>query len=231
MPTTASATGLALHIGADVLTNERHARWPQARFCRDTVARVSRLCEAAGIHEQLVLLGEQATRARVRDEIAVAVARLDPDGLLVLTFAGHSERDKVEPDETSWCLHDGGLSVRAVSALLADLPATARVIVVSDTCYAAALGQHVATAATVVLLAACGEDQCVLMLPRSDFVVRLESLVLPDGARNPSCGTFAWLHEELQKDVPDVEMPRVWTNHAAAWTHRPFYLREEHAHG
>src|SRR6185436_3286654 len=150
----AAETGLALHIGADELVGERHARWPRARFCSSSIARVSRLCAAAGIREQEVLRGAEATRARVLESLAERVARLPPGGLLVLSFAGHSERDQVDPELTSWCLHDGGLDVRAIAAQLARLPASARVIVVSDTCYAAALGRHIASAASVTIVAA-----------------------------------------------------------------------------
>jgi hypothetical protein len=80
-------------------------------------------------------------------------------------------------------------------------------------------------AATLVLIAVCGEDQYTINPLTSEFIVRLEELTFPGGLRNAACTTYRWLHEQLQDDTPDVERPEVWTNREAAWRHRPFALQ------
>lgn len=219
-----SLPGLGVHIGADVLTGARYARWPPVYACRDAIARMSRLCAAAGVPEQRRLLGRQATRDRIRHSLEAAVADLAPDGLLVLTFTGHSDRGETGPHgvhDIQWCLYDGTLPLAEITQILAALPSDAYIILVSDTCFAAAPA-HFAVAATLVLLAACGADQQTLARPATGFVARIEELVLPAGVRNPGCTSYAWLHEQLRKDTPDVERPCVWTNRTAAWADRPF---------
>jgi len=182
---------------------------------------MSRICAGAGIPAQRRLLGSAATRDRVRAAITGAAAAIDPHGLLVLTFAGHSERGEAG---VQWCLYDGGLPLHEVADMLTGVPASARIVVVNDTCYAAALATLVQPSLALVLLAACGADQLTLARPTSDFVVRLEQLVYPAGIRNPSCTTYTWLDQELRRDTPDAERPGVWTHHTDAWRHRPFAL-------
>lgn len=221
--------GVALHIGADVLTSPDHARWPAVRSGRDSVRRLSRLCAAAGIAEQRNLLGEDASCDRVRESIVQAAAGLEPGGYLVLTFSGHSERgDRGDRDEPvmKWCLYDGTLRLLEVAGLLAAVAAHARVVVVSDTCYAAALARYVGSRPRLILLSACAENQITLLRPRSEFVARLERLVLADGTRHPDCASYTWLGQMLQKDTPDAERPGVWANHTVDLADRPFDFAE-----
>lgn len=221
---------MAVHIGADVVPGRR-----PVRSSRDTLRRMSRLCAAAGLTAQVRLTGERATCDGVRRAVGRVARLLAPGGLLVLTFSGHSERG---PSRAGWCLHDGVLRLPEVASLLATVPRDTCVVVVADTCYAAALAQAVdpgpvpglgpalgpgpVPGPALVLLAACGAGQCTLDRPSSEFVERLERLVLPGGVRDPACASYAWLATELCRDTPDVERPSVWTNRADAWTHRPF---------
>jgi Caspase domain len=217
--------GLAIHIGADVLTVPQHAHWPAVRSCRDTMERTSRLASAAGITQHRRLLGARATRAEVIDALRRAAAELDPRGHLLLAFAGHSDRERASedaPPKVAWCLHDGTLPLAEVAALLAAIPPTALVTVIADTCYAAALSGFTIPA-TVALLAACGADQQILANPATGFAARLEQLVLRDGKPNPACTSYRWLNWQLRQDSPDVERPRVWTNSLSAWSQRPFH--------
>ena len=218
-------TGLAIHIGADVLTSPRHARWPAVRSCRDTVERTTRLAAAAGITRQHQLLGTHASRARTGHALREAAAGLDPHGQLLVAFTGHSDREPTAPDQPpaiAWCLHDATLPLAEVAALLSAAPPTALITVIADTCYAAALSGFTIPA-TVVLLAACGANQQTLANPAEGFVTRLEQLVLPGGQPNPRCTTYRWLHRQLRQDTPDVERPRVWTNRLSAWSRQPFH--------
>jgi hypothetical protein len=216
-----------VHIGADLLASPAHRDWPSTRSSRDVVARMTGLCTTMGIRRQQHLLGADATRDRARGAIARAATDLHPDGLLVLTFSGHSDRG--EPDnhgqrDTSWCLYDGTLAFSELADALSAAAPSARVIVVAATCYAAALAQWTDWPTTLVLLAACDDYQTILTGPTSSFIIRLERLICPLGQPNPLCINYTWLQDELQKDTPDAEQPQVWTNHAAAWTHRPFEL-------
>jgi hypothetical protein len=222
----ADAPGLAVHIGADVLASPRHARWPAVRSCRDTLDRTTRLAAAAGITRQRQLLGARASRAEVTAALRRAAAELDPHGHLLLTFTGHSDRERTsphEPPDIGWCLHDGALPLAEVAVLLAAVPPTALITVIADTCYAAALSAFTVPA-TMILLAACGANQEILANPEDTFAARLEQLVLPGGQPNPRCTTYRWLHRQLREDSPDVERPRVWTNRLPAWSQRPFQL-------
>ena len=212
----------AIHIGADALAWPGHAHLCALSSCRDTLTRMTRLAHAAGIQEQRCLAGTQATCAAVAETIAHGATALAHDGLLVVTFSGHTEW---KHDQTFWCLHDGEFPLGELAAGLAGAAASARLVVVADTCYAAALRRYADLAATLVLIAACGEDQNTINRLTSEFMVRLEQLTYPDGSRNAACTTYQWLHEQLQHDTPDVERPEVWTNREAAWLSRPFALQ------
>jgi hypothetical protein len=183
---------------------------------------MTRLTRAAGIQEQQCLLGAHATRAAVAETLERGATALHPDGLLVVTFFGHSVRQR---SQTRWCFQDGELPLSTIATCLAQVPASARLIVVADTCYGAALRRYAALAATLVVVAACGADQHTLNCPTSAFIAHLEQLTYPDGIQNAACTTYRWLHERLQHETPDVERPEVWTNREAAWLYRPFGLQ------
>jgi Caspase domain len=212
----------AIHIGADALAWPGHAHLCVLHSCRDTLARMTRLVHTAGIREQHWLAGRQATCAAVAETLAHGASTLAPDGLLVVTFSGHTMR---HDDQTFWCLHDGEFQLGALAACLAGATASTRLVVVADTCYGAALRRYAELAATLVLIAACGEDQVTMNRLTSEFIVRLEALTYPGGSRHAACTTYRWLHERLRDNTPDVERPAVWTNRAAAWRQRPFALQ------
>jgi hypothetical protein len=213
----------AVHIGADVLRHPRHARWARPLSCHDTVERLSRLCQAAGIRAQQALLGPDATTDRARAAIAGSAAGIGPGGLLVLTFSGHSERPVPGEHDGGWCLHDQALHHVETAALLATAPASARIVVIADTCYAAACAAvFIGVPATTIVLAACAENQATLNYQHSQFVKKLERLTYPGARPNPDCRSYVWLRRELRKDTPDVERPDVRPNHPAAMRQRPF---------
>jgi hypothetical protein len=122
-----------------------------------------------------------------------------------------------------WCLHDAALRHVETVALLAAAPASARIAVIADTCYAAACAAvFTGVSATTVVLAACAENQATLNYQHSEFVQKLGRLTYPGGRPNPDCGSYAWLRRELRKDTPDVERPDIRTNNPAAMRQRPF---------
>ena len=223
MTSRAGQRAAAVHIGADALRHPRHAAWARPLSCRDTVDRLSRLCQAAGVRAQRALLGPDATTGRVRTAIAAAAAGIGPGGLLVLTFSGHSERPVPGEHDGGWCLHDAALRHVETAGLLAAAPASARIALIADTCYAAACAPvFTGVPATMVVLAACAENQATLNYQHSEFVKKLERLAYPGGRPNPHCRSYAWLRRELRKDAPDFERPDIRANHPAAMRQRPF---------
>lgn len=223
MTSQAGPRSAAVHIGADVLRHPRHAAWARPLSCRDTTARLSRLCQAAGIRAQQALLGPDATTDRACAAIAGAAAGIGPGGLLVVTFSGHSERPVPGEHDGGWCLHDAALRHAQTAGLLAAAPPSARIIIIADTCYAAACAAvFTGVPATTIVLAACAENQATLNYQHSEFVRKLERLTSPGGRPNPDCRSYAWLRRELRKDTPDVERPDVRANKPAAMRQRPF---------
>jgi len=213
----------AVHIGADVLAHPRHAAWARPLSCRDTAGRLSRVCQAAGIRAQQALLGPDATTGRACAAIAASAAGIGPGGVLVLTFSGHSERPVPGGHGGGWCLHDAALRHAETAGLLAAAPASAHIVIIADTCYAAACAAaFTSLPATTVVLAACAENQATLNYQQSQFVKTLERLTYPGGRPNPDCGSYAWLRRELRKDTPDIERPEIRASNPAAMCQRPF---------
>jgi hypothetical protein len=204
--------GLAVHICADVLTTEPYRRWPPLVAARDTVQRAERLCQRAGIVEQRALLGEAATRDAMLGALEAAAGSLAGDGVLVLTFSGHTERGDGPIDTTRWCFADGPLRVAEIAARLARLPSTARIIVIADTCYGAAIAHAPLGPQPLLLIAGCGDEQTMVERANSEFVVRLEELVGRCAGRS-----LAEVKVVLEADTPDSERPVVWTNTPAWW--------------
>ena len=229
MTSPAGPQSTAVHIGADVLAHPRHAGWAQPLSCHDTVERLSRLCQAAGVLAQQTLLGKDATTGRARAAITGAAAGIGQGGLLVLTFSGHSERPVPGEHDGGWCLHDAALRHVETAALLGVAPASARIVIIADTCYAAACAAVLTSVpATTVVLAACAANQATLNYQHSEFVHKLERLAAPGGRPNPNCRSYAWLRRELRNDTPDVERPDVRANNPAAMRQRPFQIMSPH---
>jgi hypothetical protein len=221
--TPAGLRAAAVHIGADVLAHPRHARWARPLSCRDTAERLWRICQAAGIGAQQILLGPDATTGRTRAAIAASAAATGPGGVLVVTFSGHSERPVPGKYGGGWCLHDQALRHGETAGLLAAAPASAHIVIIADTCYAAACAAaFTSVPATTVVLAACAENQATLNYRQSQFVKTLERLTYPGGRPNPDCSSYAWLRRELRKDTPDVERPDIRASNPAAMRQRPF---------
>jgi hypothetical protein len=133
-------------------------------------------------------------------------------------FSGHTVRGDGPIETARWCLFDGGLELSQITERLARLPAGANVIIVCDSCYAAAIASCFRGPQQVVLLASCGDDQTMIDRVRSEFVVRLDEFI---GERR-SQGTLAQLRDVLEDDTPDCERPVVWTNALHRWSAEAF---------
>jgi len=205
---------LAIHLCADTATRGIRRQWPPAMAAPDTLRRLLQICEHAGIAEQQILRGDQATSEALLAALHDAGDVLGVDGVVVLTFSGHTERGDGPIATARWCLVGGGLELSQLAGQLAALPATTSLILVCDTCYAAAIAQVLCGPQPVVVLASCGDDQTMIDRLRSELVVRLEAFVCAPGGQD----SLAALRSRLESDAPDCERPVVWTNAAHRWS-------------
>jgi hypothetical protein len=180
----------------------------------DTLQRLLQLCERAGIGEQWTLRGDEATAEALLAALRRAGTVLREAGVVVVTFSGHTERGDGPLASARWCLVGGGLELSQICRQLAELPAAATLILVCDTCYAAAITQALCGPQQVVVLASCGPEQTMIDRLRSELVVRLEAFVCGDGGQ----GGLAALRARLEADTPDCERPVVWTNATHRWS-------------
>lgn len=206
---------LAIHVCADI-ASRGGGRWPRAAAARDTVRRTARICRQIGVVEQRILAGEGATRAALRGALVQASTTLAGDGLLVLAFSGHTERGEGPIGTARWCLFDGGVELSQVACHLALLPGGARLVIVSDTCYAAAISSALVGAQPTLVVAGCSDEQTMVGRSKSEFVVRLEKFVCSGRNR----GSLADLRAALEADTPDCERPSIWTNTEQWWSAR-----------
>lgn len=203
----------AVHICADVLHSPRHRSWPRLGSARDTLSRLVRGCSRVGIAEQRLLIGQAATRAAVVDALVQVTGTLARDGLLVVTFTGHTERGAGEVDTARWCLADGGLTVSQIARCLALLPRAAAAVVIADTCYAAAIAAAWSGPQHVLVVAGCADDQTMLERETSELAIRLEQFL-------DAAPTLDGLRAHLAHDTPDCERPCVWTDADPWWSAR-----------
>jgi hypothetical protein len=210
---TASLSALAIHVCADIAGAGPERRWPRSHAAADTLERAVQICAELGIEDQIALAGGEATVSALMGSLADAADVLADDGLLVLTFSGHTARGNGPVETARWCLFDGGVELAQIAGQLARLPGDGRVIVICDSCYAAAIACALTGSQPVLVLASCGEDQTMIDRTRSEFIVRLEDFV----TSHPAGGSLAELREALEADTPDCERPVVWSNAEDRW--------------
>ena len=207
-------SAIAIHVCGDGTTRGLRHQWPPSHTAPDTTERLVRICGQLGIAEQRRLAGDGATADAVRAALRAACATLASDGLLVLTFSGHTERGDGPIETARWCLTGGGLELAEIAGSLTMLPASAQLLVVCDSCYASAIASVLHGPQQTVVLAGCGDDQTMLERVSSEFVVRLEAFACADGAP----GSLDALRVALEADTPDCERPVVWTNAEHRWS-------------
>jgi hypothetical protein len=218
---------LAIHVCADMETTGLHRCWPPLTAVRDTVHRAQRICAHAGVAEQRTLDGDHATAEALRDALRHAAAALSADGVLVVTFSGHSERGDGPIETARWCLVGGPVTLSQIADQLAQLPPTARLVIIADTCYAAAIAHCLRGAQPAIVIASCGDDQTMIERARSEFVVRLEDFLC--SRRRP--GSIDALRAVLEADTPDCERPVVWSNAPDRWPDQVIAVPRNHTPG
>jgi hypothetical protein len=204
---------LALHVCADVPTRGLRHQYPPSIVAPDTVRRAGAICRQLGIRVQRRLDRERATADALIEELRRGGAALADDGSLVLTFSGHTERGDGPIETARWCLSGGGVELSTIAGELGRLPARARLLLLSDTCYAAAITRVIDGPQEVVVIGSCADDQTMLERRSSEFMVKLERFAL----ERPR-GTLEELRVLLEDDTPDCERPFAWTNVASRWS-------------
>jgi hypothetical protein len=129
-----------------------------------------------GFCSSTLLLGAEATTARVRSQLRAAAADCHPGDLFLITFSGHGGRTPVAAAKPCaagasrstlrgvWALFDGSLDDAEMHAALAEFRPGVRVLVVSDSCNGGvpAKADDASTSgvsASVLVLSACREDK------------------------------------------------------------------------
>lgn len=203
---------LALHVCADVATTGLQRTYPPSVAAPDTIRRAAAIARHLGIIDQRTLAGEQATAAALRGELHRAALTLAPDGLLFLTFSGHTERGEGPIETARWCLVGGGVELGTIAGDLAGFPASTRLVILCDTCYAAAITSTLVGDQGAVVVGSCAEEQTMLERRSSEFMVRLEQLMC-----SRAQVSLDELRAVLESDTPDCERPFVWTNEEGRW--------------
>jgi hypothetical protein len=123
-----------------------------------------------------LLLGAEATTARVRSQLRAAAAECRPGDLFLITFSGHGGRTPVQVARSCavgasrnalrgvWALFDGSLDDADMHAALAQFRAGVRVLVISDSCNGGVPAKlddasTSGVSASVLVLSACREDK------------------------------------------------------------------------
>jgi hypothetical protein len=205
-PAGSELAALAIHVGADQARRDAVRWWPRTSAARDTVRRLARVCRVFDIDAQVILYDEAATTEAFTAALGHASRAITADGVLVLTFSGHTERGDGPFGSARWCLFDAGLELSWIADSLASLPPAVRIVIVCDSCYGAAIARTLTGPQPAVVVASCGDDQTMVSRASSEFVVKMEALV----SSSEGDVTLDELSDVIAADTPDCERPRVW---------------------
>lgn len=132
---------ISIHIGLNGVDPNAYNGWPGTLFgCVNDATDMQRIADALG-YTSTIILNEEATADRIISEIGQAAWNLDPGGILMLTYSGHGgqvpDANGDEPDglDETWVLYDRQLIDDELYNMWNQLPAGARVLVISDSCH------------------------------------------------------------------------------------------------
>lgn len=185
----------ALHIG--VGNDPRFSPLPKVE---EAIERIVHVSAHSGMDHQVVLREQQATREAVRNNVGWIAANLSPTGLFVLSFAGHggqipdSGGEEADGKDETWHLWQADLVDDEIGGMLSLFPVSARIVVVSDSCHSGGIvdfDEHSVTApvtaAQVVLISACHDDQRVVDIDIGRLARVIDTTVFPGGTRDRGC--------------------------------------------
>jgi metacaspase-1 len=153
-------SGRSLCIGVD--TSASPGGLAEADAC--ALANVAR---EQGFCSSTLLLGAEATRARVRSQLRGAAAASRAGDLFLMTFSGHGGRKPCADGASRsglrgvWVLSDGSLDDAEMHEDLAAFRPGVRILVISDSCNGGipANAADTRVAASVLVLSACQADR------------------------------------------------------------------------
>ncbi|WP_114968881.1 caspase family protein [Rhodoferax ferrireducens] len=138
---TASAQGLALHIGLNSVSEAAYSGWsgPLAA-CEFDANDMAAIAKTRGM-KSTVLLTKKATRAHMLASLRSAAKALKAGDLFLLTYSGHGGQvpdlngDEADKKDETWCLFDGQLIDDELYLELSKFKAGVRILVLSDSCH------------------------------------------------------------------------------------------------
>jgi hypothetical protein len=139
--------GLSLHIGLNHVDPDHYDGWDgELRAAENDAHDMQSIAKACGYRTQLIL-SEDATSARVLQELATAIRSLAPGDIFLLTYAGHGSQipdvngdEDDELDET-WLLFDRMFSDDELYATWGRFKPGVRVVMVSDSCHSGTMAR------------------------------------------------------------------------------------------
>lgn len=138
---TATAQGLALHIGLNSVSDAAYSGWsgPLAA-CEFDATDMAAIAKTKSM-KSTVLLTKKATRANVLAGMRSAAKSLKAGDLFFMTYSGHGGQvpdvngDEPDRKDETWCLFDGQLIDDELYFELSKFKAGVRILVLSDSCH------------------------------------------------------------------------------------------------
>lgn len=158
------AKGISLHIGINRVdpghywANEVETWDGPLEGCEDDARSMQELAKTQGFTTH-ILLTEEATREKVKEQIADAATQLDAGDYFFLTYSGHGSQvadisgDEAEDgdlpgkksdrrDET-WCLYDAQLLDDELFELWGGFKKGVRILIFSDSCHSGTVAKNI----------------------------------------------------------------------------------------
>jgi hypothetical protein len=102
----------------------------------------SLLTETFGFRDVELLLDSQATRKAIKKKLGELASKGRAGDVLVFTYSGHGthvpdvgEQDEADRRDEAICAHDGNITDDELRKIIRDVPAKARLTVISDSCH------------------------------------------------------------------------------------------------
>jgi hypothetical protein len=168
-----------------------------------------------GFCSSTLLLGAEATTARVRSRLRAAAAESRAGDLFLITFSGHGGRKPYAAGASRndlrgvWGLFDGSLDDAEMCAALAEFRPGVRVLVISDSCNGGvpARADDAApsrVAASVLVLSACREDQ---FADAPGLPGHFTTALLREWHQGTRPAGYRRFYESVSAGMPDYQQP------------------------
>jgi hypothetical protein len=187
-----------------------------------------------GFCSSTLLLGAEATQARVRSQLRAAAAESRAGDLFLITFSGHGGRKPCAGGASRsglrgvWSLFDGSLDDVEMHEDLAAFQPGVRILVISDSCNGGvpALANDDAppacVAASVLVLSACRPDQ---FADAAGLPGHFTTALLREWHRGEPIAGYQRFYETIAAAMPDYQQPtyyRVGAHDARFEAEAPF---------